>query len=230
MLQNTGIIANKTIITLDVYRTEFDKFFSPFLPPLGTPLGRLNSDFGPWEAPPGVPDAVEAAVRAAAPPELSNQYDGSAVFPVISLTNLGEVDTWGADLGVDHSLGADWNIFFSYSYWDWKPKDEVAGQDSDVLFDPATPRHKVSAGVGYSHHRFDVSLQARWVDDFVQNAGFYIGPVESYTIADLNANYALGNDWQIGANISNVFDNEHYEMFGGSLIGRRALVYVVYEF
>ncbi len=64
----------------------------------------------------------------------------------------------------------------------------------------------------------------------MQNEGFYIGPVESRIIADLNANYALGKDWQIGANISNVFDNEHYQTFGWSLIGRRALAYVVYEF
>ena len=227
----TGIIANKTIITLDVYTTKFDKFFSPFIPQLGTPLGRLNSDFGEWEPPPGngVPDPVRDAVRAAVPC-LSNQYDGSTVCPVLSLTNLGKVETWGADLGLDHFLAKDWKLFLSYSWWGWEPQEEIAGLVRDLLYDPANPRHKVSAGVGYSHDRFDAGLQARWVDDFMQNNGLYIGPIESYTIADLNANYVLGNDWQIGANISNVFDNEHYQMFGGSLIGRRALAYVLYEF
>ena len=70
------------------------------------------------------------------------------------------------------------------------------------------------------------------VDEPRDNDSEGLEPTElpPYTTADLNANYALGTDWKIGVNISNVFDNEHYQMFGGSLIGRRALVYTTYSF
>ena len=51
-----------------------------------------------------------------------------------------------------------------------------------------------------------------------------MGPVPTYNVSDLNVLYRLAQRWQLGANVSNVFDRRHYEMFGGDILRRRALV------
>jgi outer membrane receptor protein involved in Fe transport len=52
--------------------------------------------------------------------------------------------------------------------------------------------------------------------------------VESYTTVDLTGNYAINDMWNVGVNVSNLFDSKHWEAFGGDLLGRRALVYVLF--
>ena len=50
-------------------------------------------------------------------------------------------------------------------------------------------------------------------------------PVPSYGVADLNVLFKASAHWEIGLNVSNLFDNRHYEMFGGDLLGRRAIIH-----
>jgi outer membrane receptor protein involved in Fe transport len=44
----TGIFGGKTFVTLDAYASENSNFITDLVPNLGTPLGRVNPDFGPW--------------------------------------------------------------------------------------------------------------------------------------------------------------------------------------
>ena len=81
-------------------------------------------------------------------------------------------------------------------------------------------------GVTYAHPRFAASFHHRWVDSFTWASGLFVGPVPSYHVSDLNASYSLTQRLQLGANISNVFDQRHYEMFGGDILRRRALVHI----
>jgi outer membrane receptor protein involved in Fe transport len=53
-----------------------------------------------------------------------------------------------------------------------------------------------------------------------------VGLVPRYNVSDLNASYRLSKRWEVGANVSNVFDQRHYEMFGGDVLGRRALMHL----
>ena len=48
----------------------------------------------------------------------------------------------------------------------------------------------------------------------------------SYDTADLTANFEINDNWTVGATVSNLFDDEHWESFGGDILGRRALGYV----
>ena len=41
--------------------------------------------------------------------------------------------------------------------------------------------------------------------------------------------YALTDDFEVGLNVSNLFDDEHIEAFGGDVIERRALASVTYR-
>ncbi len=55
------------------------------------------------------------------------------------------------------------------------------------------------------------------------------GSVPAYTTVDVNASVRLLDRWRVGVNVSNVFDSAHFEAFGGDLLGRRALVYVAFD-
>ena len=67
----------------------------------------------------------------------------------------------------------------------------------------------------------------RRVEGFEWSSGLYRGPVPSYGLVDLSANKVMGR-YRVGIDVSNLFDEEHYEFFGGDLLGRRALVHVGY--
>ena len=78
-------------------------------------------------------------------------------------------------------------------------------------------------GATYQRPRFAASFRHRWVDGFLWASGRFVGPVPSYNVSDLNASYSLTKRVQLGANISNLFDRRHYEMFGGDILQRRIL-------
>ena len=73
---------------------------------------------------------------------------------------------------------------------------------------------------------WDASLGLRWVDDFRWGVGPFQGNVESYATFDLGANYALTEQVTIGFNVANLFDDKHYEAFGGDILARRALAHL----
>jgi outer membrane receptor protein involved in Fe transport len=91
---------------------------------------------------------------------------------------------------------------------------------------PNTPRYKVGLGIGYAAPRFDASLRARWVDAFTWTSGVFSGPIPSYIVADLASNWRVTSLVTAGINVRNLFDDQHWEAFGGDLMGRRALAYL----
>jgi len=72
-------------------------------------------------------------------------------------------------------------------------------------------------------------VQYRWVDSFQWLAGIYVGPVPGYGVFDLNGGYRVTEHITVGADVANLVDNDHYEAFGGDLLGRRALVHVTHS-
>jgi len=66
-------------------------------------------------------------------------------------------------------------------------------------------------------------------DSFPWQAGIYVGPVASYGVLDVNGTYRLTKDITVGADVANLLNDDHYEAFGGDLLGRRALVHVTYS-
>ena len=72
-------------------------------------------------------------------------------------------------------------------------------------------------------------MRYRWVDSFRWLSGIYAGPVPSYGVFDLNASFKLTDHITAGADVANLFDNDHYEAFGADLLGRRALGHLTYS-
>ena len=161
-----------------------------------------------------------------APPILSNNFDGSNILAAVSYTNFGEVDTQGVDLGLTTQFAHGFTFDFTYSWFDFDVKEDLPGFEN--LLVPNTPEHKIAAGLSHSGERWSGNISGRWVDDFDWAVGPFVGVVESYTTVDLAASYYVNDMWRIGLNVSNLFDDEHYQSFGGDLLGRRALGYVTF--
>lgn len=223
----SGILGEDALLSVDYYRSRFRDFFTT---PLPDPFGTSNSRFIPYRPPSGhpSPDLVLAALEQTLGsffPFLLLDADGAPVFVPLAFTNAGRVDTQGLDLAVNLTAGADWLLDVTYSWFDFDVVDEGIGGG---LF-PNTPEHKAGVGATYLGSRFDVSVRYRWVDGFFWSSGSWVGPVPSYSVVGLSGNYAINERWAVGANVINLFDDEHYQAFGGDLLGRRTLVHATIE-
>ena len=229
----SATVGKRTFLTLDLYSSEFENFVSNLLPQVGTSLGRLNPNFGPYAPPAGlapeVASEVIGALENALPNDLfaalSNAPDGRPVIALLSFTNVGQVETTGAELGVQVALSKELRLDASYSWFDF----DIQEQPLENPIAANAPEHKASLGLTYVGERLDASLGWRYSDGFDWSGGLYVGAVPSYTVTDLTLGYRLGSDWTLGLDVSNIFDDEHYELFGGDLLGRRALFHVTHS-
>ncbi len=223
----SGILGRKAYLTVDYYSNEIDNFITDLLP---NALGSINPAFGSYTPPAGhpAPSLLLGALAQNLPLQLlaflSNNVDGTPIFALASYTNAGAVDTQGVDLGLNVYIRPEWVFDFTYSWFDFDITEEaVGGLESNA------PEHKFSTGITYNGAKLSASLKFRWVDDFVWSAGAFVGPVDSYSLVDLGGSYRINERVEVGLNISNLFDETHYQSFGGDLIDRRALGNVVFR-
>ena len=126
-----------------------------------------------------------------------------------------------SSLGINYYPASRWRASFSYSWFGFDIDEQLTGFESLLL--PNTPEHAFSAGAGYERSRLNVALGLRWVDDFRWGVGPFQGDVERYTTVDLTANYDVSRRVTLGLNVANLFNDEHWETFGGDILRRRAL-------
>ena len=239
----SGILGRKAYLTIDYYASENTNFITDLLPNVGTSLGRINPDYGPWAgsaavettlvnpvvaAMLGLPTGILVgdAVRLLAP-LLSQNPVNANVIAAVSYTNFGEVDTEGVDVGLHYYFDDRWSVQASYSWFDYEIENPTPGLDR--LLVPNTPEDKAALGIQYRGRSFDAGISGRWVDDFRWVVGPFQGDVLSYTTVDLVANYRFAESWTAGINVANLLDDEHWESFGGDVLGRRALGLVSYS-
>ena len=110
---------------------------------------------------------------------------------------------------------------FNYSYFDFEIQEDAL----ENPIRPNAPQNKLALSLTYTGLRYDAVVGYRWSDDFDWRGGLYVGEVPSYGLVDLAANVSLSENWRAGINVSNLFDEEHYEIFGGDLLGRRAIAH-----
>lgn len=222
----SGIFGRKAFVTLDYYNSTIDNFITDLS---ANPFGLVNPNFGPYRPPAGhpAPDLLVGTLRASLPASvfafLSNNVDGTPIFALASYTNAGAVDTQGIDFAVSVYATPQWLVEFSYSWFDFTITE--AGLTQGDL-EANAPENKLAAGISYRGDKFSAALRYRWVDDFPWAAGAFQGPVKSYSVVNLSGDYEVNDRFTIGVNISNLFDDDHYESFGGDLVGRRALGFV----
>jgi outer membrane receptor protein involved in Fe transport len=227
-----AVIGGRLLVNAGVYRNQLSDFISNILPQVGTSLGRLNSSFAAYTPPSSLSPAAAAVVtqtlQGVLPPAvfaaLSNDASGAPIVALLSFVNFGSATTAGVELGATYLLPAGWRVQGSYTGFHSSVNDL---SESPLL--PNTPGHQFSVGLAYERDRISSSMRYRWVNGFPWLAGMYGGPVPSYGVLDLNGSYRLTRHIAAGADVANLLDNDHYEAFGGDLLGRRALGHLTYS-
>jgi iron complex outermembrane receptor protein len=224
----SGVFGRQVLVSGEYYYGRLSSFISALLPQLGTSLGRVNPAYGPY-SPPATLNAQQQALvlgtlAAVLPPELyalmSNDADGSPIFAAASYTNVGSVDTQGVDLSVQYSPVAPVMAELTYSWFDFDVRRDLP---DDPLSSNTAP-HRLGLGISYTSAPIAVSIRYRWSDSFTWATGIFRGVVPAYGVVDLGGTLDIGRRGIVRVNVANLLDNRHYEMFGGDLLRRRAVV------
>ena len=234
----TGVLGGRALVTAEYYRSHSTNLATSLLPQIGTPLGRLNPRFGPWRGPTGLPPPIVDLIRTLVP-LLSNGADGSNLLAAASYAEFRSGRTQGMDLAASYFFAHGWRSFATYSWFDFSLPASARAAEGLLL--PNAPPHAFSAGLAYEGRRLDGGVDGRWVHGFRWADGFFLGNVHSYTTVDATALYRLSREASrpptgrragtvsVSLNASNLFDDHHWEAFGGALIGRRVLLGLQYN-
>ena len=218
-----GQIGWRAFITLDAYAARIENFTTSMLP-------GVNPLYPRWTAPPEVPAAdratVESAVRNALAPRGSAVQNGLTRLPdattavVLSFANVGTVDEWGVEFGSSISLSRVLTTSASYAWYNSAIRDNVAGN----VLSPNTPRNKGVISLTYAGRQgVDVGVDARIVSGYHWTMGLWDGDIPASQMVNLSAGYRINPHLRVFANATNLFDQQHFEVYGGSVIGRRVL-------
>jgi outer membrane receptor protein involved in Fe transport len=139
---------------------------------------------------------------------------------VLSYTNAGRVTERGVELGLGYQFTPELRADVSFTGFDFTVKSQQAG---DQLL-PNTPSKKANIEVSYAGESgFDASASLRLVDGYQWAAGVFQGYVPSSEFLNVGAGYRINNNVRIHATATNVLDQKRFQLYGGSVIGRRVL-------
>jgi outer membrane receptor protein involved in Fe transport len=89
---------------------------------------------------------------------------------------------------------------------------------------PNTPSKKATLSVSYAGQQgLDGNVTLRLSDGYDWATGVFQGYVPSSELLNVSAGYRINNYVRIHATATDLFDQQRFQMFGGSVIGRRVL-------
>jgi iron complex outermembrane receptor protein len=247
-----GSVSNTLYFTADFYINKLENFVTDLLPGVNpayptfqltdgginvpADLAALDQRIQQLEAGGQISAAQAAALRAPIPllqggyssvvvgttisgaPALATLPDGSRAV-VFSYTNAGRVTERGVELGVGYQFTPEVRADVSFTGFDFDVKSQAAG---DQLL-PNTPSKKATLGLAYVGQRFDANASLRLIDGYQWAAGVFQGYVPSSELLNLSAGYRVNNNLRIHGTATNVLDEKRFQLYGGSVIGRRVL-------
>jgi outer membrane receptor for ferrienterochelin and colicins len=248
-----GSISRGAYITADFYINKLENFVTDLLPGvnpayptfsltdagLNVPadLTALDQRIQALQAGGQISPAQAAALRAPIP-VLQAGYagvvagttiqgaNGLATLPdgnravVLSYTNAGKVTERGVEIGVGYQFTPEIRADVSFTGFDFDVNSQRAG---DQLL-PNTPSKKGNLAVSYvGAQGFDANVSLRLVDGYQWAAGVFQGYVPSNEFVDLSAGYRVNNNFRVHATATNLLDQKRFQLYGGSVIGRRVL-------
>ena len=220
-----GNIGDRAYVTLDVYLNDIKDFVTDLLP-------GINPAYGAWTAPEEVPEqfrpALENAVRqqlaAAGQPVAAaglSRVNGNTAI-VVSYGQAGEVRERGFELGVGYQLTDQIRTEVSFSGFDFEIREGTAATGDQLI--PNTPSKKANLAVSYFDEQgFDANVSLRLVDGYSWAAGVFAGYVPAAELLNLGAGYRVNNNLRIHATATNILDQQRFQLYGGSVIGRRII-------
>jgi len=141
---------------------------------------------------------------------------------VLSYTNAGKVTERGIELGVGYQFTPEVRGDVSFTGFSFDV-DESAQAAGDQLV-PNTPSKKATFSLTYAGQQgFDGNVTLRLVDGQPWAAGIFQGYVPANELLNVSAGYRINNYVRIHATATNLLDQERFQLFGGSVIGRRVL-------
>ena len=150
----------------------------------------------------------------------------------MSANSENNVSTHGASIGMNLYLN-NYLINGNYSLNILNKKNT----DDPIIPAYNTPKHKFNIGFSARELKFknikgiSFNLNYKWVDKFkFVGSPQFTGIVDRYSTVDaqLSKNFEkINTTIKFGA--SNIFDNKHYQVYGGPLIGRLSYVSLAYD-
>jgi outer membrane receptor protein involved in Fe transport len=163
--------------------------------------------------------ATLAGTSISGAPGLATLPNGTRAV-VLSYSNAGRVIERGVELGVGYQFTPEIRGDLSFTGFDFDVKSQRQG---DQLL-PNTPSKKANLSLSYAADQgFDANVSVRLVDGYQWAAGVFQGYVPSSEFVNLSAGYRLNNNLRIHGTATNVFDQKRFQLYGGSVIGRRVL-------
>jgi len=224
----SGVVGRRLLVGVDYYHNRITNMITGLLPQVGTSLGRINPQFGAYRPPSALNTAQQALVlgslRVALPAPLfalmSNDLDAAPIFAAVSYTNFARANVQGGELSALYHASDRVTADAGFSFLDFALKD---GVPEDPVSANAPPR-RVTAGLTYADATKNAGVRYRRSAGFNWIGGIFRGPVPGHSVVDLSAGYALPWRTRVSLNITNVFDSEHYEIFGGDILPRTAML------
>jgi len=225
-----GQLGDRLFITVDAYVARLNDFVTSLLP-----ATLVNPAFQSWTAPGAVPAQyhapLENAVRLAlagttAEFGLTRLPNGRTAI-VVSYGNAGVADERGLEVGASIQVTNAVRLGGSYSMLDVDIKQQ---QQGDVLL-PNTPKHKGTVSLSYSGREgLDIGVDARIVAGYPWAIGVWQGYLPASRTVNLTAGYRVSPLLRVHALATNLFDEQRFQLYGGSVIGRRMLAGVTATF
>lgn len=223
-----GIISDKLYLTVDVYYNHIKDFVTVFVPNANSNLkkweAKLSEDFSAYDqlATDMVYEALKKYANAAPLVELNGMP-----LHALSNGNIGSVDQYGLELGANYYFTDNLKFTLNYMYYN----ADIKLNPGDPMILPNTPPHRFNMALSYEvPQEYDISLHSIYVDEYEWLAGIDLGKVPSYTLFNLSAGYYVTNELNAGIYIYNLFNVEHYQVFGGSFIPRLSTFKITYNF
>lgn len=223
-----GDVTRRVSIELDGFVNLLSNFVTDLLP------GVNQQQFPSWTAPSAVPAAARGPLQTAVQNVLLanpatrtaglglTRLENGQTAIVVSYTNAGEAQMWGANLGVTVQITNEFQADGYVSWFDFDVDEDVVAVGDQLL--PNTPEWRTRLAVGYAGRQgFDARLGFRSSSGFPWAAGVFAGYIEPTIQFDASAGYRVNNNFRVFATGTNIFDNKWFSLYGGSVNGVRVL-------
>jgi len=222
-----GDLSSTVYITIDAYFNRIRNFVTDLLPGVNT------AQFPYWTAPTAVPaanrqalvDAVRGALLGSPATALAGRgltrLETGATSVVVSYTNAGRVNQWGVETGAGWQMTKSLRTDGTLTIFDYNVDADRLAQGDSLLAN--TPSAKATLSLSYAGSRLSASTSVRAVKGYSWAAGAFAGYIEPNVTFNANAGYDINNNFKAFVNATNLFDNDKFEIYGGSVNGRRVL-------
>lgn len=140
---------------------------------------------------------------------------------VVSYANAGRVRERGAEVGAVLQLTDALRSEASYSFFDFQVTDPSLGTDALL---PNTPKHKGSIALLYTSPKgLELNGNIRILSGYQWAAGVFSGYVPPSQFINANIAYKATPHLKVFLTGTNVLDQRRFQIYGGSVIGRRLI-------